>query len=419
MRGNIRAGLLASIIFGFGIALSAPTNAVLVNPTSPAPGGLTALPLSTSTLTQYKLGSLVLGYAGSAQPAKICLGATSATDATNCISSWSQVGTMATSQFVTLHTNTPGTILDSYDPAQLGYAHIRGTNAATAATTFSTAVDSTLNGGTALYADGLDLDNYAGYFVGKLTIQKDSFNNDGKLCLNGTTFGSNPTGHYCIAHWSDIPTSTLTDKLALQNPSNAPSPQSGNVGLAQALQSGSVVLGDSSVLPAGLIGYACGDGMCTTGETSSCLLDCATINPLTSFTAVDSGLGTVSLTFTTAAQTPSGQVYVLIVRSSNSSFTFTPVNGVQYGLGGTEALTVVSSQLRNQGTTFNLDDADVVVGRTYTYRAYQANAYPRFTPMSGSTAYRTATATPTDGGSNGGGDQPPAGEEDPGVKLPK
>lgn len=407
------AFVLAAILLPIG-ALGQMTN-----PTGPPPSGQTVFPLDTSDRVQRKFGSLVIGDR-SKPGTKLCLNApSSVTDPATfnntayCIQNWTDLISVVSGVFVNLRSNTisgsPGDV-NNYGTPQRGFIRLKG-NQNAYGPTIQTEANSSLAGSTALLADGLDYYNYAGYFLGRLAIEPTG-TSSGSLCLNNT--GNDGQGHYCIAHWSDIAPAPLTNKLTLRAPSNTtPTAEAGTLFLQQAYNAASFTIGDPLNLAVAL---KCGDGQCSnygpTPETPvNCSIDCATIVTATTFTAT-AGVGQVSLRAVAGIQGSDPLVYLLLVRSTNASMNFQPVNGMSYAPGGNNSLFVVSSGTIAPGGTRDVVDTGLSAGTTYYYRAYQGNIYPRYTPSNSTPGYKSAAATPTSGGGGGcgtcgGGDDPP------------
>lgn len=388
----------------------------LVNPTSPPPGGQTAEPISTSAREQHKLGSVIIGPSGSATVTNpsVCLNTNSvdATSSLKCIKNWGDVGGVFNSSYVKLHQTDVANGAAAL--RQSGYVRLKGNNLSAYPITSRFAVyNGTKPSGayTALYADGLTLDNNAGYFAGTLGIEPTVNNTPGRLCLNGTAAPGSSDGYYCISQWSEIAT-TISNKLTLQSLTGTPVNEQGNVGLGQAFNAAAFVIGDPVALG---FNYTCGDGMCNAGETSTagskyCPIDCAAIKPLTGLTANQSGEDVILNVSTGAAQEPIGSpVTVLVVRSDVSTLGFKPMGGTTYARAGTTSFEIVGSRTCTSGVTTGctLTDSTVdssnslIVGKTYFYSAWQGNAYPRY-QMSGAS---TASVKITGPGSNP--DEPP------------
>lgn len=421
-----------------GAAFTVVQAANLVNPTAPPPGGQTAEPLNASAVEQHKLGSLIIGTQSATcdfglggnqnSCAQLCLNAGSIGNAQKCIKQWGDISGVLNSTLVVLHSESVTSGANAIQQSgQSGYARLKGNNVANYPVTSRFRVPDCGGGGcagtyTALYANGLTLDNNAGYFAGSLGIGPTVNGSDGRLCLNGTA-DSAADGHYCIYHWSDI-TTTVTNKLTLQPLTATATAETGHVALGQAFNSASVVIGD----PTGLgLAYTCGDGMCNAGENSTsgdpkyCPIDCAAIKSMVAVTATQVGAD-VSLNLSTgASQEPLGSlVTVLVVRATVANSAFRPTNGVTYARGGTTSFEIVGSRTCSAGVSSGctLTDTSVdgnnslVAGTTYYYSAFQGNLYPRYQTAAPATANITIQST---GGNNGGDINPP---EDPPPVIP-
>ncbi len=399
--------LVLCIAIGSLVLINQATALSIINPPAAPPGGITAEPITVSATDQHKLGSLIIGPLGSACAGnyaacpQLCLNTNSVGTPFKCIKKWSEVGGILGASYVKLDSlsaiPTPITpTTPTGFPQQQGYVHLRGNNLSAYPVTsrFSVYTGANPSGTyTALSADGLTLDNNAGYFAGTLGIEPTVNNGLGRLCLNGTADVTDPAtpgsdranGYYCIKKWTDIVTS-VTNNLTLQSLTIPPVNDAGNVGLSQSFNSAAFVIGD----PVGLsLNYTCGDGMCSAGENSTfgspkyCPIDCAAIKSLVGLARAQTG-SDVTLTMTTgAAQEPSGsQVTVVVVRSEVASSTFRPMNGVTYAHGGITGFEVVGSIQctagGSGGCTLTDGASDLTVGKTYYYTAYQGNLYPRY-----------------------------------------
>ena len=414
LRRSRAVWLAAAVIVGLGAWPFFISHALLVNPTAPPPGGQTAKPLNASAVAQQKLGSLILGSSQVGSPtcdlavggnrnvcAQLCLNAAAVIDdTTKCIKSWGDLSGAATESFVTLITSGFDNL--NLPNPQPGYGYVRMEGAASVTNPYTFRLGPSSNSLSTLFADGLNIDNYAGNFFGRVAINPSISGASGRLCLNGT----GPTD--CISSWTDIPAASTADKLTLQT-STTTVTESGSVNLASAFNAGSITLGDPIDIPLNL---KCGDGLCSAGgsapETANnCAIDCAAVNPLTSFTATATpGIDNqVSLTFRTASQSPAGSVNVLVVRSDNPNFTFAPADGLTYAVGGMSSFAVVHAETHGQNTLSSFFDTGygLIANTTYTYRAYQGNPYPRYSTALSASATPTGTVV----GDGGGDDEEP------------
>ncbi len=275
--------LAASFIFvGFGGTALAQT---FIEPSGPAPGGRSATYLDTSSTTQKKLGSLIIGDgAGTAET--FCLNANSSasTDA-NCITTWTDLLGKVGGPFVETHADdtitSPG-LPSSYDPSfQIGYARVRG-NASPATDAIVATANLTYPGtAVAVYGtDNRDNSNYAGYFSGRLSIVNHYELSPipdipGEICLNADT-PYNPADaaprYGCIDDWADVGGVAAGPYVQLQ-PANPPNPQVGSAWISKSWQMGAVVAGNPSFVSTSY----CGDGLCSTNineSSGSCAIDC-------------------------------------------------------------------------------------------------------------------------------------------------
>lgn len=407
--------LVMTIIVASSVVIPSVTMAQLINPTAPPPAGQTAQPLTTSSVTQQKTGTLVIGATSATCSAtdtsgcaSLCLNATGPTDTSGaCIKSWSDIANAVGNSYLQLTSAAfPSTALPS---SQTGVVSMKGTDGQARPYTINLTAD-TVGGSTGLYADGRRIDQYAGYFIGKVSIAAALNGTRGRICLNSKDdYGAVPAedakGYYCITTWSDIRGAPITDKLTLAAAAN-PATESGNVVLSRAYGAGSVIIGDPVNVSVAL---KCGDGMCSAGTTpalsenaTNCPIDCAVVPQPASFTTTGQ-TDKVSIVYQSANDTTSPLVRVLIVRSDQPDYIFKPVDGVIYPLGGNSRFAVIYSNSFSRQSTLSIVDASgtygMVSGRTYYYRAYQANLYPRYA------AEVTGIAAPNlpGGGGNGGG----------------
>lgn len=402
-------GLLVAV-YWWG-ASSIVAQAQLINPTAPPPGGQTAVPLNTSSQAQQKLGSLIIGnshtatvtdastcdFSNPADPdltqkcAELCL---NGNGSTNCLKSWSGLGTIIGNSFVELRSDFPLAAIDrfnseKYDSPQTGYVKIQGVNPVNKYNTVMLGVYSGLGASgpyTALYADGMQAGNYAGSFVGKFGVEPTAgpLITPGRLCLNGTGAHDDNTaealaGHYCISQWSDINGLAMEDKLTLQPSGATLATETGNVGLTQGFGAGAIVLGyPNNLLPE----LTCGDGMCGTNESAAiCPIDCAEIKPASTIVLARAG-ASIAGTVTIPAQNFTGNVNILVVRSDSPAInSFAPIDGVTHTVGVNSGYAVVyAGTAPSGGHTVSFTDIGwgLVDGQIYTYSVYLANLYPRY-----------------------------------------
>ncbi len=369
----------------------------LFEPAAAPLGGRSTQVLNISSTPQQKLGSLIIGQSDIQK--RLCLNGLNTAaniDQTNddasagnpngrCIRSWSDVVYSLGCTFVQLTKAdpNPATAADpsTYTSYQNGYLRLRGAGSDAQANTYLTQSNNNLAAGstTALYASATQIEDYAGSFSGRVRIEPTAAS-FGRLCFLGT----DPS--QCIQQWTDIPGANYNDQLTLQLKSS-PVFETGNVWLQKALNAGAVVLGAPPPLtPAGTVTPYCGDGMCSqdisendSASDTYCPLDCEN-SPLAAVSPSTIS-GGVRLHITPAAFTSGTQPYILVVRSTNQNFSFTPTDGVLYSVpSGDATYTVVYFQQQPDMTAFNVDDTSigVPIGTTVYYHVYQGNAFPRY-----------------------------------------
>lgn len=185
-----------------------------IEPSATPPAGAQPEFLNASAAAQRKLGALLVKTAGSgacttADPSgcTLCLNADAnngTRDATNCIRTWSDIGSKIGGPFVRL-------LAAGDTSTDVGYARFRG-NADNRQ--FISAIlrpSSTATSGASLFARSSSDSQYAGQFDGTVAVI------GGRLCLNGTDdmSASNPGGH-CIGHWTDLVNTPVSDIVRLQ-----------------------------------------------------------------------------------------------------------------------------------------------------------------------------------------------------------
>jgi hypothetical protein len=360
--------LAVALALLLGISSRPAAAQTYVEPTSPL-GGTTAWPLNSSSNTQYKTGSLLIGPKSTCDQATgtgcayICLNSDSDADASKCIKSWTDI---TGSNYVTLSTLTPvSTALSAHivaagRTADVGFARIRADS--TKNQMFSLIVEansSATSPAVGLYAnDGGNLNNYAAQFVGRTMIGNNS--SSYALCLNGeysvvTNQGIN-YGRGCITKWSDLAAfAPPGNYVTLQTLSAIPSPQSGQIAIsgpaALATSQGAVVIGaPSATTPVAL---TCGDSICDGQETeANCQADCDRTPPENIYSVeVDSSsrLATsysvvlrwtnptdadyVGMRIIQADTTPSGPDTLIYTKAINlpKILTFYTVSNLEYG----------------------------------------------------------------------------------------
>lgn len=415
--------LLAGLIIVPSTVLAAANPAL--NPTAPPPGGQAASLITSSTETQKKIGSLIVGSSVGA-PSYICLnaeaGSTNLASDPNCLSGWSDLVNGIGGPFVTLQQGNVASLtnVSSYTQ-ETGYIHIRGSAPSPADFTIKADANNQYAGtSTSLYADGVLQDNYAGYLVGHVSINPVvGGSSNGKLCLNGTAASPNAQGYGCITSWDQVP-GAVANFLQLQSV-NPPVTQTGAVWLNSAFQQGALVLGAP---PAASVGGTtkpfCGDGLCSqiineqsSSSSAYCPLDCQTPTIAQSISTV-SNVGSVTVNFSTSTDTSAGTgtcsqlvssancVYAVVIRSASSTPTFIPLDGQLYQTGGDGNFAIVYAGYVKQSFNYTFTDSGygLATGRTYTYRLFQGNTYPRYRKTSGSYVQTTGVANASTGGSS-------------------
>lgn len=397
-----------------------------VYPTTPT-GGNIAPAITSSVNTQLKTGTLrIVG--------KLCLNADAGgaggrlgTSSSDCISAWSDLGSVVGGPFVNL-SQTGVDITRHLDPMQLsqysqqtGYIHVKDTHSASVDQRFTTIAKATnfsicsydLGSGdqgqgqcasdsgntcyfnsdcgynsTAVYAtDSGVATNYAAYFAGTVYVSSPTADpsagaKSGRICLNGlqgATF-TDPPGGACISSWNEIAGSSAPNYVLAQT-AVPPTGQNSGAMLSGVGVFGSAIAGSAAGLP---ISLTCGDGLCssnennTPGSPSYCPIDCAPVPPLQTFTTAMNS-GKTHLTVRTSTAPPAGLVNVLIIRSTGSASTFQPINGVTYATGqtiGTDK--IIFAGTASQNVLVTIPD-DVLPGPgTYFYRGFQGNLAPRY-----------------------------------------
>lgn len=378
-----------------------------IEPPAAPTGGSSASWITTSSRTERKLGSLSLGT--TASPVSLCLNATNESDAARCVSSWGQVINLSGGPFVALRTTGLAASFQS-DPAQyfstpnsnasdFGSVAIQASGTGQAISLFVEANSSISSAAYGLFAgDAGVTTNYAAYFSGKVgvgttTLAGGGTGPAGQLCLNSTVAYTTGASAGCITSWVEL-VGGLNNFVRLQT-TNAPTADVGTAGINEIGNFGSVVIGHP---PAGQpTKVFCGDGFCSTNlneDTSAdanyCAIDCSAPALPAAFETLYAYQGNAYLEATGSAQTPSGAVQLLVVRSSNPTFysdtrsEFTPQNGVAYSAGSViNGVTVVSYGPATPGSPRSITDTGLTVGETYYYRLYQANSFPVYntTPL--------------------------------------
>ncbi len=423
--------LLAGLGLG-GLLLSKVALAqTYVNPSTSFTGPV-APAINSSLNDQRKLGSLGVGRA--VNPQKFCLNATSLADATNCISSWSDLSGQFGGPFVSLSQDawtlatpssacgagTPKSLCTGDYASQSGFVHVQASSLTTPQQAFSTIVqgpnlqlcDYPRNGSktpghciagspmagqscffnndcgyrsTAIYGnDGspTNAQNAAGYFSGVVYVTSptsDPLLPKGRICLNGATedYFNDVPGGTCITSWSELGASGSGTYVKRQQ--GTPILQNPGAVISGVIVMSSATTGSTDGLPST---FTCGDSFCNATavppETAaSCPIDCFAIPTPQLSVAIASDK--VNMTITTKTQQPAGPVNIIVVRSVGLTSSFVPVNGVAYTIGetiGSDIIVYAGSATQNN--TFVQQDTTLPGAGTYSYRAYQANSYPRY-----------------------------------------
>lgn len=271
------ASLAVLALFAIGGPALAQT---FIEPSTPL-GGNTAAPLNSSSTTQRKAGSLLIGPNGATQ-SKLCLNSSVETgDPQYCITSWAQLQ----GAYVILQTG----VVPPEASAQIGYARVKGATGQG----YSLIAEAALPTGTVpstaaiLATDGGNAANFAGYFNGRVYIGDGTGTSGKQLCLNGTDADISD-GKGCITSWSAISALVPSGNFVLLQPT--PGQTTVQVGgealtgvgsfsadINDPTKPGGVVIG----IPASGTIYTrtCGDGLCSTQTTpaednSFCPQDC-------------------------------------------------------------------------------------------------------------------------------------------------
>ncbi len=392
-------------VFGW---LGPAVGQTFIEPSAPAPGGRSASWITTTDKTEWKVGSLQVGTV--TIRSKICLNATDQDDPNRCIDDWSDVVDKLGGPFVPLRKSGLAPAAEQYQreyfttptATPTGAVAIQASGTDQAISLLADAnTGLSITAGAALFAsDGGQDTNLAAQFDGRVSIGPTELYGiltPGQLCLNSPTAVPYVSGAAtgCITTWSEI-TSTITNYVRLQ-PTNPPTADAGSARVTGVGNFGAVILGHP---PAGQPNQTfCGDGYCAThlnenvsGNGNYCPVDCTAPNPPTNLTVAVPGSTSLLLSITGQTQQPTGNYYLLLVRSSSPTFTFVPQNGVSYTPGmSVNGARIVASIIATGSTTYSRIDVGLTRGTTYYYRLYQANLFPIYnqTPLA-----RTFTTTP-------------------------
>lgn len=406
------AVLLLGLILAAGISWSALTfpvraQSTYIEPGGEAPGGSVAVPLNSSDSSQQKTGSLIIGNDGDTK--KLCLNADpvlGVNDPDNCVSGWGDFEQVIGGPFVNLQR---GALLEadaltiSAYLREPGFARIQSTTGQSFSAiiqtepicdfalglcrnkpTLACSTNNDCRGGlptvsTGLYAAARVGSSDAAYFGGRVLIDRNARGDIGLFCLNDTG------GPGCISSW-DALAQPAFGYVRLQTVTMAqaihPSvKQDGNAAVTGVGQISAIIAGDPELLSAANQGFTCGDGQCALYETAiSCPIDCAVVNGLSEFDVSYNGPSN-SFAVRTTAQSPAGNVQLLIVRSTGEPVNFTPQFGRLYTapmtIGNTDI--VYAGSVPQNSQINGLQDTGLNPAESYYYTAFQANQFPRYT----------------------------------------
>ncbi|MBI5405335.1 MAG: hypothetical protein HY976_03870 [Candidatus Kerfeldbacteria bacterium] len=364
--------------------------------------------LNGSAQLQQKLGSLILGPSAAEQDAKklppgqLCLNGTAPWDNTtgtgNCITAWTQV-VPTTGNFIeygTLPNSADGTNLANYTQQRGAiqlFSTINSSSLQNPNVTFISRGADNVNASKAIWGRAFPSTfDYAGYLLGSAYVGNSG--RTAQLCLNGSGTWNPliPSAGHCITTWAGLIPNQVTNFLRLQ--SGTPSPDTGLISISQGTLVGSLTAGDASKLPAQFQAFTCGDGRCTTGE--SCSVDCSALTPVNSL-SVTAGDGQVTGQVNVQAS-PSSPMYVLVVRQTQGTATFQPLDGSLYtvGMKSNNATVVLATPTPVTSTApLAFTDTGLTNGTTYTYTAYEGNLYPRYSQPYPAIGSSPITATPS------------------------
>ncbi len=248
-----------------------------VEPNGPPPdgvptGGSTLEFLNGSTTAQTKAGSLILGERGgqlahcttseNGNCARLCLNADAnlwTTDPTNCISSWSDIASQASGNYLHLYNSSQqaGATADS------GFITFQADGNSPKFQFISLlAQANSIDNSTGIQAASSTSSYYAGQLAGKTVILPES--GQTSICLNDD----------CKQSWAEVVGGVPNDVLELQS-GQVYTPQDGNIGINGPIIVGSLVAGHPAAsTPAS---YTCGDGICSpeNNEQTQCPSDCS------------------------------------------------------------------------------------------------------------------------------------------------
>lgn len=403
-------------------------------------------PLNAGPNTQVKKGTLVIGTSGSGQYLCLNAPdgyVPNPSDRQYCVNSWSGFAT-AVGQYVALSTDmvslgnrpyNPTALLLSGYPAQNGFVDIAAkSNQSAALVVKAPDVNFCINNpsqpgskicadpyephqcttntdcgytGTAVFGtSGVPANGRAAAFNGAvyITSTKDyqGATVPGRVCLGyvdggpGVPSGSNsvsPEGNgTCISSWNQFQASSANYVKRFTTVGTAQGSQIGDLGDGALISGhatfGGAILGNSNAITN--LAFTCGNARCESSENAgNCAVDCSSVPTPSQTAALDYNAslsnGVVNLTINVGAP-QTGAVTMLVVRSgADQPLTFRPVDGVTYSTGtvvGNDTIIAVRSS--TAGAVLNIADTipNIQTGKTYLYRAFQANTFPRYSVAS-------------------------------------
>ncbi len=372
-------------------------------------------PFNASSSTQRKLGTLMVGPNG-ATSSSLCLNAANASDATNCVSSWTQLATTLGS-YVGVNSKLITPLSNGLDPTkydvQGGFSDLIGSTTQTrSAFIKAPQVDMCdtdhvdINGdpapvcrnnssiscvgginskcgytGTGIFAWAPSGTAKAAQFNGTLNIVTAS-GNTGKFCLGPGT------NQVCISSWNSVPgvTSAGYIKRNLTLPATAQGSVAGDLGngamISSSAEFGAAGVGDATSLA---LSFTCGNGICEAGSNpaetpGTCAIDCASVPQpqiVSAFPDTGNGFKTVSIVMSSPIVSPLPTNFIML-RATGVAPNASPVNGVNYTTGMTlgNAKVVFTASRGTTGSVFGSDT--VPAAGNYFYTGYLGNTFPRY-----------------------------------------
>ncbi len=368
---------IASLSLAFFVLSAGPGRAVYNEPSS-KPTELVPNPalqfLNGADYPQQKLGSLIVGRGGGiSNERQLCLNGTAtyvAGSGGSCISSWSQiVGTVEGRLRLSTLGAGAGGVLADYTTIDNGFIRLQNQSLNGAYSLITANASPAPTGSTALLAMSNSTSSYAGYFSGRLWVGSLA-GVAGQLCLNGAqAFNATTRTGHCIQAWTDLIFRGGVGWWRLQ--SSPMTPDSGRIALTNSFLTGTLIVGDAAAVGSQ---YTCGDGLCSGDESAgSCSLDCAAIPAPSAMTATP-GDRQATVQFNGAA----GNAYVL-TRQTDTATVWQPMDGVAYTAPTVSGpATIVGVGTVPVGGAVQFIDSGLTNGTVYTYYAWQANAFPRY-----------------------------------------